>query len=249
MSDSCCGPSAASPVAYDYTPCGKVEELAPGLEAYTVAGNKPAALIIVYDIFGYADFPQVKQVADRLSSATGLTVAVPDFFHSKPWSMARFPPKPEDNFMAWITQAGSYDAVKGDLYKAVDALKGRGAARFGVLGCCWGAAIALQAGADAATFSAAGGMHPSLFGKDKEFAEAVNVPVALVSAKGDPLESVQDVVAARPALAAKSVWRRYDDMTHGFCAARGDFKDPLVAQRVGETVQLLAGFLTSTLLE
>jgi hypothetical protein len=142
MSDSCCGPSAASPVAYDYTPRGKVEELAPGLEAYTVAGargarggalhgrrqraparggaascasrrrrrrvriaarvpggggragarhgtahgadavaagaagprplpgplpsplpqspgTKPAALIIVYDIFGYADFPQV----------------------------------------------------------------------------------------------------------------------------------------------------------------------------------------------
>jgi hypothetical protein len=64
-------------------------------------------------------------------------------------------------------------------------------------------------------------MHPSLFGKDKDFAEAVNVPVALVSAKGDPLESVQDVVAARPALAAKSVWRRYDDMTVGFGGGRG----------------------------
>jgi hypothetical protein len=32
---------------------------------------------------------------------------------------------------------------------------------------------------------------------------------------------------------------------HGFCAARGDYKNEVVTQRVAEAVQLLAGFFTS----
>lgn len=56
-------------------------------------------------------------------------------------------------------------------------------------------------------------MHPSLFGRDAELAAAVTTPVALVAAKGDPLEAVRDAVVAKGgALAAKSVWLRFDDM-------------------------------------
>ncbi|GBF94598.1 hypothetical protein Rsub_06713 [Raphidocelis subcapitata] len=246
MADVCC--AAGAPVSFEYAPKGKVETLAGDLEAYVAEGTKPAAILVVYDIFGYSDFPQIKQVSDRLAAATGFTVAVPDVFRGKPWSMSKFPPKPEDNLLGWISAEGAYDKVSKDLYAAVEALNARGCRKFAVLGCCWGASISLQAGADAATFSAVAGLHPSLFGRDADLAAGLKVPAAVVSAKGDPLESVQEGVAkASPALAARCVWRRMDDMTHGFCAARGDFRDPSVCARVGEVLQLLTSFFAANL--
>jgi dienelactone hydrolase len=71
--------------------------------------------------------------------------------------MTKFPPKPEDDLIGWITRDCSYDKVSKDVYHAVEALKGRGCGKFGLVGCCWGALIAMQAGADAAAFSAAAG--------------------------------------------------------------------------------------------
>jgi dienelactone hydrolase len=44
---------------------------------------------------------QFKQVCDKLAAA-GYLVVGPDVFRGKPWSMGKFPPKPEDNFMAWL---------------------------------------------------------------------------------------------------------------------------------------------------
>jgi hypothetical protein len=56
-------------------------------------------------------------------------------------------------------------AVKKDVYAVVGALLGRGVTCFASLGFCWGAAMAIQALHDAETFSAAGMLHPSLFGQ------------------------------------------------------------------------------------
>jgi hypothetical protein len=44
---------------------------------------------------------QFKQVCDKLAAA-GYLVVGPDVFRGKPWSMGKFPPKPEDNFMGWL---------------------------------------------------------------------------------------------------------------------------------------------------
>jgi protein XRP2 len=44
---------------------------------------------------------QFMQVADKLAAA-GFLVVAPDVFRGKPWSMDKFPPKPEDNFMPWL---------------------------------------------------------------------------------------------------------------------------------------------------
>ncbi|KIZ07756.1 hypothetical protein MNEG_0201 [Monoraphidium neglectum] len=236
----------ALPIRFDYTPKGKVEALGGDLEGYVVAGTKPAAIIMLYDIFGYTEYPQIKQVCDHLSAATGFTVAIPDVFRGKPWSMAKSPAKPEDNLIGWIQSVGSYAKVSSDLKLTVDFLRARGAERFGIAGTCWGASIALTACSQPdGVFEACAGLHPSLFGKDKEFAEALLRPVALVSARGDPLETVQEVVNGKPDLAPKCIWKRMDDVEHGFCAARGDYKNEVVTQRVAEAVQLLAGFFTS----
>lgn len=43
----------------------------------------------------------------------------------------------------------------------------------------------------------------------------------------------------------KSVHKRFDDMHHGFAAARGDWKDPLNAQRANEALKIVADFFKS----
>jgi hypothetical protein len=43
--------------------------------------------------------------------------------------------------------------------------------------------------------------------------------VALVSARGDPLETVQEVVNGKPDLAPKCIWKRMDDVEVGTEAA------------------------------
>lgn len=244
--ETCC--AAGSPFKADYTPRGKLERLGGDLEGYVVTGSKPSvAIVLLPDIFGVSEeFPQTKQVSDRLSEVTGYTVCIPDNFRGKAWTMDKFPPKPEDNLMGWIQQVGTYEKLAPDLDTAVSWLKAHDAEKFGIVGCCWGAAIAFSAcSQEGGPFLACAGLHPSLFGKTREYAEGLLTPVALVSAKGDPLEEVQEVMDARPALGPKCVWRRFDDMQHGFCAARGDFSNPAICKRVEETVQLLTGFFNA----
>jgi hypothetical protein len=43
----------------------------------------------------------------------------------------------------------------------------------------------------------------------------------------------------------KSVHHRFDDMHHGFAAARGDWADPLNAQRANEALELVTTFFKS----
>jgi dienelactone hydrolase len=50
---------------------------------------------------------QFKQVCDKLAAA-GYLVVGPDVFRGKPWTMEKFPPKPEDNLLGWI-QGHSWD--------------------------------------------------------------------------------------------------------------------------------------------
>ena len=42
---------------------------------------------------------------------------------------------------------------------------------------------------------------------------------------------------------------RFDDMVHGFAAARGDFKDELTRKRVDEVLELLINFFKKHLKE
>lgn len=71
--------------------------------------------------------------------------------------------------------AGSFANVLPDVKRAAALLAGRGCAQLGIVGFCWGASVALQAGADATLFQAVGGVHPSLFGQDKAMAEHLRV--------------------------------------------------------------------------
>lgn len=82
--------------------------------------------------------------------------------------------------------------------------------------------------------------------REKDFAADVKVPVLVIAAKGDPCETIKEVLDTKD-FGSKCDYHRFDDMTHGFCGARGDFTQPEVAQRAGEAIQLAADFLRAHL--
>lgn len=71
----------------------------PPLILATLDAHKPNTITSIHNHVVF--LPQFKQVCDKLAAA-GYLVAGPDIFRGKPWSMDRFPPKPEDNFMPWL---------------------------------------------------------------------------------------------------------------------------------------------------
>lgn len=240
-SNACC--AAGAPVRHDYEPTGAITEV-DGVKYYFV-GSGAAGVVIVTDIFGF-DYKQVFQVADRFAAA-GFNVAVPDMFYGKPWSMDRMPPKPEDNLPGWFATDASYAKVGPIVASSVELLKGKGAAKFGCIGFCWGVSIAMAAAAGG-TFSAVGGAHPSLFGKDAELASTLPCPVILLPAKGDAdVAKVKGVMDATP-YGPKCVYQRFDDQVHGFVAARGDWDKPEVAAAATQAINLMTDFLRANVL-
>jgi protein XRP2 len=134
--------------------------------------------------------------------------------------------------------------VSKDVAAVVDHLRTLGITKFASLGFCWGCDMAIRMAAEPGSFSAAGFCHPSWFGKEKERAADVKVPICCCSAAGDPLEAVQEVLE-KTEVGSKCVYRRFGDMTHGYCAARGDFSKPEVAAAVGETLKILTEFFNT----
>ncbi|GIL52735.1 hypothetical protein Vafri_8489 [Volvox africanus] len=236
-SDACC--AAGKPVQLDYEPKGKLEKIS-DLPIY-LSGSGNLGVVLIPDIFGFGE-KQVFQVCDRFADA-GLNVCAIDPFRGQPWTLAKFPPKPEHDFMGWLGRVGSWENLEPAIKAAVERLRAEGATKFGCIGFCWGVSIALRAGQDASTFSGAGGAHPALFGKDAELAEKVSCPVVLLPAKGDAsYEVFQKTLGSRP-YGSKCVYQRFDDQTHGFVAARGDWSKPDVAEAAGKAIHLMTHFL------
>lgn len=232
LSEECC---SIPQVQSDYEPKGSIEEI-DGFKIY-VTGNSKAqlALIAVYDVFGFHN--NTKQFADLLSVPTHARVVIPDFFRGSQR------PENREEMQAWIQQVGNWDKVKKDLDVTLEFLKKDGATKFGILGFCWGGKIAIEAAKNNTTYIGASAIHPSqkLVTED---ANEVKVPVALLPAKTDndmaPFMSILETT--QPEVFKKSVHKRFDDMHHGFAAARGDWKDPLNAQRANEALSIVANF-------
>ncbi|GIM08494.1 hypothetical protein Vretimale_12510 [Volvox reticuliferus] len=240
-SEACC--AAGKPVQLNYEPRGKFEKIG-DLPIYR-SGSGNLGVVLIPDIFGFGE-KQVFQVCDRFADA-GLNVCAIDPFRGQPWTLAKFPPKPEHDFMGWIGRVGSWENLEPAVTAAVERLRAEGATKFGCIGFCWGVSIAIRAGQDASTFSGVGGAHPALFGQDAELAEKVACPVVLLPAKGDASYDVfQKALGSRP-YGSKCVYQRFDDQTHGFVAARGDWSKAEVAEAAGKAIHLMTHFLKDAL--
>jgi len=231
------------PVEDSYIPLGQTITTTDGLEVYIAApkdSKTKAGLMYVPDIFGKT--PQAFQVCDKLAAA-GFWVAFPDAFRGKAWSLEKFPPPDRQELMEWIGGYPFEGRVKPDIACALALLRENGVERFGIVGFCWGGKMSTLSSQDAEVFRATASAHPSFV--TVEDAALVNCPILLLPSKDEAdLTPFIDAVKARGVEASQE---KFDDMHHGWVAARGDWKDPKQQARATEAIQLFVSFFTKHL--
>jgi len=198
--------------------------------------NKPTKLIIcAYDIFGFHS--NTKEVCDVLAESTGFRVILPDFYRGDYWEETRS----IQLMFSWVTYHGSWKTAKSDILNIIEHYKKEeGITSVGMFGFCWGGKMSTLAGIEIDDIRGIGLVHPS--GVEIEEADRVNCPVILLPSRDEiNLLPFRNKVLEKHG-AGKAKHLRFDNMNHGFCAARGDFSKPDVRNAVDEVIRLLAEF-------
>ncbi|RUS34906.1 hypothetical protein BC938DRAFT_477872 [Jimgerdemannia flammicorona] len=135
--------------------------------------------------------------------------------------------------------------ISPDLAKVKQYLTSSGFQSVGIVGFCWGAKIAITATGKDSWYAGAALIHPSqLILEDAQKAQG---PILLLPSKDEAdLSEFFDIIKSKP-FGAHSYHHRFDDMHHGWVAARGNFTDPLNKQRATEALQLSADFFQQVL--
>lgn len=177
----------------------------PGRASRYVVGSGERCIILVYDIHGFAP-ANTQHNCDLLADA-GFLVVMPDFFRGSGRGQEGFE-RPDSDVV---------DAELADI--VLPFAKSKGAKSLGMLGFCFGGAVAMRASTTDA-FAAVGGIHAG--GVTDELAAAATVPVMLLQAGNDPdLASVAEILGGKD-LGAKCVLRQFWDRSHGWCGGTGD---------------------------
>eukprot|EP01120_Amphizonella_sp_Union-15-10_P002510 TRINITY_DN1277_c0_g2_i1.p1 TRINITY_DN1277_c0_g2~~TRINITY_DN1277_c0_g2_i1.p1 ORF type:complete len:265 (+),score=54.82 TRINITY_DN1277_c0_g2_i1:69-797(+) len=236
MSEACC---TVPPVKSDYVGKGTLETFE-DLQIYS-AGPKDSKTVYIsfYDIFG--NLPNVQQFADKLAEATGDRVVMPDFFKGKPWPQDKFPPADIKDLISWIGEAGNWEKViKPYLPGLFEKLKKEGAIRIASYGFCWGGKIAVQLASSDFPVSAIAIIHPSFC--QPEDANNINCPVIVIPSKDEPdFTPFMENLKKKP-FADKCEHHRFGDVPHGWCGARGDYKNEVHVKRATEVITLVANY-------
>ncbi|KAI8975486.1 Alpha/Beta hydrolase protein [Mycotypha africana] len=234
-SKACC---ELPPVVSDYEKTGEMEKY-DGLDIYTV-GPKDAkkAVLVIYDIFGY--HPNAYQFCDILAKSCKWRVIMPDLLHGDYATMELLGKGKE--LMAWLDRVGTLEVVTPDIQRSEKYLKEAGVDACTLVGFCWGAKIAVQLTSLNPFFVGASLIHPSFV--DVKDAEKAGAPILAIPSKDEPdMTEYMEVLYKKP-FGKQCKHVRFDDMQHGFCAARGDYNDKLNAQRANEAIRLTADFYT-----
>ncbi|KAI7902383.1 dienelactone hydrolase [Cokeromyces recurvatus] len=234
-SKACC---SIPPVVSDYQHTGEMETY-DGLDIYTV-GPKDAknAVLVIYDVFGY--HPNAYQFCDILAKNCGWKVIMPDILHGDYATMELL--KQFDKFMVWLNKVGTYEAVHPDIERSVRYLKESGVTAATLVGFCWGAKIAVQLTSEMPFFIGASLIHPSFV--DVKDAEKAGAPILALPTSDEPdMTEYMEVLYKKP-FGSQCKHHRFNDMHHGFCAARGDYTNELNAQRANEAIQYTVNFFT-----
>ncbi|GAB5356786.1 hypothetical protein AAMO2058_000318800 [Amorphochlora amoebiformis] len=254
-SSACCG--AGPPVEADYKERGTYEKLRARnseFRAYISGSVKPSkrvnCIILVYDIFGWNKKNRnVFKVADYLAD-NGFFVVMPDFYRGEPWSLDRFPPKEakdKKDFGEWWGKKCDLKTTDADIKQAVIPFirrfsKGVKMASIGLLGFCWGGLMCFGcAGLDKAfTYSAIGTIHGARL--TPEMAEKIRCPAMVLPSKDDPgYEEIKKVLDKKK-FGKHCVYHNFKGEIHGFCAARGDWKNKDTKSAVDKALNMTIKF-------
>jgi len=246
---ACCTVPA---VHSDYAPKGSYKSLGGFQKVYVTGPEKSSnGIVAVYDIFGF--FPQTQQGADLIASALETTVYMPDFFEpNEPFPTSRHPPKNDadkEALQAFFSPDGAaYPPSNiGKLNKLAESLKADGVKNIGVYGFCWGAKISILAGGEGTPFSSVAMVHPAMLSAAD--AEKLTVPLAMYITKDESVDEynkINDIIAKKP-FASKSDSTNYENMFHGFAAARADLKNEENKKEFKDVYGKLATFFGNTL--
>ncbi|CAM9246966.1 unnamed protein product [Choristocarpus tenellus] len=170
---------------------------------------------------------------------------MPDLFRGEPWSLVNFPPPDKEVFSAWINSAGNWETkIRESLATVMDHMRNSmGAAVFGVVGFCWGGSVAMRAaglGAEAG-IKATVSVHPAFL--HEELAAEVKVPMLIMPSKTDPDHLPIKAILDKKPFGKECAYKRFDNMHHGFCAARGDWSVPEQAARATECIGMIERFM------
>jgi len=233
LPEACC---TVPPVSSSYQPVGSIEDVG-NMAVYTVGPQDARkAIIVVYDVFGFHN--NTKQFCDKLAAHGDYKVVLPDFFHGEPWTLEKMEQGLAPLF-AWIQQVGTWELIHPDMTSVMTHLRSQGVHKFGIAGFCWGAKMAVTA-TKSGEYAGAALIHPSMLNvADAESAEA---PLLILPSKTEmDMTPLLDVLAQKP-FGNLCYHQRFDDMHHGWVAARGDYDDELNGKRATEAIQLTYNF-------
>ncbi|KAJ1665431.1 hypothetical protein IW140_003401 [Coemansia sp. RSA 1813] len=239
---ACCN---TPPVQADYKSEG--ETVKKGDVEYYFAGEKGAkqGVVFCYDIFGF--HPNSLQVADILGRS-GFRVIMPDFLRGDPITAEKM------NDGKWISEfkanKAGWEHNRAMFTAAVEILRAEGVESIGAIGFCWGAKLAIRGLAEsgesgAGVIKSGALIHPSMLEKE-DFEEAAG-PILLLPTKDEADFTEFFAIAKAKPFGEASYQERFNNQTHGFCAARGDFSKPEVVSDVNKAIQLTVGFFKKTL--
>ncbi|KAG0163372.1 hypothetical protein DFQ28_003148 [Apophysomyces sp. BC1034] len=235
--DVCC---TLKPVESDYAPVGVMEHLG-DLPLYVV-GPKDAkkAILVIYDIMGL--HKNTQQFCDILANH-GYKVVMPDFFRGRPWNIKNIGNRKA--VMTWLSKVGTFDLVAPQISQVKTWLQGQGVSSAGIVGFCWGGKIGVQIAGVDRFYGAFTVIHP--INVDTADAEKAQAPILALPSKDEPDMTEYMAILKKKPFGAKCKHHRFDDMHHGFAAARGNWSDELNRKRATEAIQLTIDFFNQVL--
>lgn len=232
---SCC-PTSVLPVESDYQ--------SKSSKIYVAGQGNTKGLLFVPDIFG--PHPNAHYVCDILA-ARGFLVLMPDFFPGNShWDVNDFPPKDggfaSPAFGAFLGSLTYDENLKPTVEQGIAMLKALGATSIGSVGFCWGGNITFHALADGLV-QAGASPHPSML--TPELMARAQGPVCLLPSKEDG--EMMELKDAAETSKHSVTYQYFNDMHHGFCAARADFKDENNRKRANEAIDIMVKFFNESL--
>ncbi|BFG43210.1 hypothetical protein CerSpe_294840 [Prunus speciosa] len=217
---------------------GSVTEIG-GLKAY-VSGPSDSrqAILLISDVYGF-EAPNLRKLADKIASAAGFHVVVPDFFYGDPY----VPDNAERPVSVWIQSHGTGKGFE-DAKPIIAALRNKGVSKIGAAGFCWGAKVVVEL-AKSDYIQAAVLLHPSLVTVDD--IKEIKAPIAILGAEFDKisppelLKKYEEVLSTKPEV--NGYVKIFPGVPHGW-TVRYKEEDEAAVKHAGEAHQDLLAWFT-----
>ncbi|GAB5590729.1 hypothetical protein Unana1_05629 [Umbelopsis nana] len=239
----CCSVPA---VKSDYEAVGTLETIG-DLPLYRVGEKTDKAIIVLYDVFGLQlltprSSNNTKQFCDVLSKCSGYQVIMPDFFRGKLWEEKDLGDMTA--FREWLGQFGNYEVIAPQVAQVKEHLISEGVTKTSLVGFCWGAKMAILLSGEDTFYCSTCLIHPSLL--EVKDAEAALAPLLMItSIEESNLSDFMDVLYKKP-FGDKCKHVHFDDVHHGFAAARGNWSEGSVdRKRATEAIQLTVDYFNT----